>query len=106
MDELSAGVLTILNGSLDALKPSPEDRKNLILYAEGAVKALYRAKTTTDNALRASALKEARAYQDAIELVVARYEVKVGSEAEKAMSRALNLALSTFVKIGIAALST
>jgi hypothetical protein len=88
----------LLDDVLQQVKPTQEDRNNLTLYAAGFAAAMAEAKVNP--AGHAAAMKEARAFQDSISLVIARYEVKAAVAAEKALCRALNTAL----RLAVAAL--
>lgn len=89
-DELSG----IVGEAIDTLKPSREDTDALIRYGAGAATALIAAKVASTPEEKASALKQAQGFQDAISLVVARYEILAGTAAEKAFGRVVRKALS------------
>lgn len=89
----------LLHEALDALRPSGEDREALLRYGTGAAEAFVAVRLAGTPEEKEAALRRAQGFQDAISLVVARYEIKAGAAAEKALGRVVRRALALAVAL-------
>lgn len=97
---LKDGFKTLGQNALDRIAFDKRDADDVKQATLGIGAALLRAKVTADPDEKAKALKEARDYEAAINLIVGTYLVRSGNAAEKALLEGLGLA----AKIGLAAL--
>ena len=100
LDDLKDSLTAILNETIQGMNPSAEDRENLLIYGQEVVKHAVKAKMS-EGADKDIALAAMQGYEDAISLVIARYEVRAGVAAEKALMRVL----AQVTKFAVAALA-
>lgn len=100
LDALKDSMTSILKESIEGMKPDSLDRENLLTYGKEIVALVVKAKMAAGPE-KVALLEEMQGYEDAISMVIARYEVRAGSTAEKALLRVLAGA----TKFAIAALA-
>lgn len=85
-------------------KFSQDDKDALTQYAKNVATLTAQLKIEKDPGRRAQIQDNLKTFENAMRLMVARYELIAANELEKAEIAALNIAISTLIKILIAAL--
>jgi hypothetical protein len=80
-----------------------EDKDQLMTFAKNVAGLTVKLQAESDPAKRAEIIDNLRTYENATQLMVARYEIIAANALEKAGTAALKLVVETLIKIIVAA---